>query len=71
STQGGLVMGRKPDGEPATTGNGSDCTVGGHTACPTTKALPLSYGLFCYLIFICTLLYAIGFVGNLVVPFPC
>ncbi len=46
----------------------SSCTVGGHAACPTTKALSLSYGLACYLIFLGTFLYAVGFVGNLVVP---
>src|SRR5207248_4836238 len=37
-------------------------------ACPTTKALALSYGLFSYLIFLAAFLYAIRFVGNLVVP---
>src|SRR5580765_3638097 len=26
------------------------------------------YGLFCYLVFVATLLYAIGFIGNLVIP---
>jgi protein-S-isoprenylcysteine O-methyltransferase Ste14 len=49
-------------------GDGSACVVGGHAACPTTKALSLSYGLLCYLIFLGTFLYAVGFVGNLVVP---
>jgi len=67
TTQGGLVMARKPGGEPAASGNGTACTVAGH-ACRTTKALSLSYGLFSYLVFLGTFLYAIGFVGNLVVP---
>lgn len=63
TTQGGLVMARKPGDVPAT-GDGSACTVEGH-ACRTTKALSFSYGLFGYLVFLGTFLYAIGFVGNL------
>ena len=67
TTQGGLVMARKPDGEAAVGSGGSACTVEGH-ACRTTKALSLSYGLLSYLVFFGTFLYAIGFVANLVVP---
>jgi protein-S-isoprenylcysteine O-methyltransferase Ste14 len=52
----------------AGSGDGSACAVGGHVACPTTKALSLAYGLFCYLIFLGAFLYAIAFVGNFVVP---
>ncbi len=67
TTQGGLVMAHKPGGEPATSGDGPACTVGGH-ACRTTKALSLSYGLFSYTVFLGTFLYAVGFVANVVVP---
>ncbi|HEY1378706.1 MAG TPA: isoprenylcysteine carboxylmethyltransferase family protein [Gemmataceae bacterium] len=47
--------------------NAPACSVQGH-ACPTTKALSLTYGMVSYLIFLGTVLYAIGFVGNLVGP---
>lgn len=51
----------------ASKGDGPTCTVGGH-AFPVGQALPLAYGLTAYLIFFGTFVYAVGFVGNLVVP---
>jgi protein-S-isoprenylcysteine O-methyltransferase Ste14 len=38
------------------------------TAAPPLRLLAAAYGGACYAIFLATLLYAIGFVGNLVVP---
>ena len=67
-TQGGLVTAQKPVRGPATSGDDLARTVGGNFASLTTKALSLSYGVVCYLIFLGTFLYTIGFVGHLVVP---
>jgi methanethiol S-methyltransferase len=67
-TQGGLITARKPTGEPAPNSEGLACRIGGHMACTTTRATSLSYGVVSYLIFLGAFLYAIGFVGYLIVP---
>jgi protein-S-isoprenylcysteine O-methyltransferase Ste14 len=67
-TQGGLVTARKPTGDATPNRGGLVSKVGSHTAGTTARAASLSYGLVCYLIFLGTFLYAIGFLGNLIVP---
>lgn len=67
-TQGGLVSARKPDGEPGPRGDDLARKGDGRTAGPAAKAASVAYGAVCYLLFLGALLYAIGFVGNFVVP---
>jgi protein-S-isoprenylcysteine O-methyltransferase Ste14 len=67
-TQGGLVTARKPNGEQVPSGNLVASTIAGGKAGTFPKIATLAYGLVCYLLFLAIFLYAIGFVGNLVVP---
>ena len=67
-TQGGLVTARKPSRGTDATGDGLEVKIGGRTGNTMSKAASLAYGLICYLIFLGTFSYAIGFVGNLIVP---
>ncbi len=60
-TQGALITARKPTQE--TPGNPARRTGGS-----MSKIASLAYGGVCYVIFLGAFLYAIGFVGNLVVP---
>ncbi len=43
-------------------------TVGAQTGGIIAKVASLAYGMVCYLIFLGTFLYAVGYVGNLIVP---
>ena len=67
-TQGGLVTARKPSRETVPVADGLTGKIGEKTARSLSKIASLAYGLICYLIFLASFLYSIGFVGNLVVP---
>jgi protein-S-isoprenylcysteine O-methyltransferase Ste14 len=60
-TQGGLITARKPAQEKTRPSDRRDPDT-------LSRVISLAYGIVCYLIFFGTFLYAIGFVGNLIVP---
>lgn len=67
-TQGGLITARKPGGGDITEGVGRTDAKASDQASLTPRVTPLAYGVACYLIFLATFGYAIGFVGDFVVP---